>query len=61
MKIKMANGSELKVLTRREIVDLWEKQPGCILDSYCCPGCRDILSEIDGVYKCDNILCLVGK
>jgi len=41
----------MALLTRREILETWKKQSDEILDSYCCPSCRDILyphKKLDG-------------
>jgi hypothetical protein len=45
------------LLKRREIIMIWSKQPEEMLDSYCCPSCRDILHEKDGLYTCRNEFC----
>ena len=50
----------MKLLTRREIIALWQKQPDVMLDSLCCPNCRDILFEDEDSYFCDNIHCEFG-
>lgn len=40
-----------KLLTRKEIIDIWSKQPKEYLESYCCPNCRDLLND---EYICKN-------
>jgi hypothetical protein len=32
-----------KLLTRKEIIDLWMKQPEELLNILSCPNCRDLL------------------
>ena len=32
-----------KLLTRKEIIEIWNDQSEDFLNSYCCPNCRDIL------------------
>ena len=46
-----------KLLTRKEIIELWSKQPENILNSYCCPSCRDIMEETEDAYICRNTGC----
>jgi len=47
------------LLTRREIIEQWQKQDDSILDSFCCPNCREVLiSNYDGSgLLCDNPAC----
>ena len=48
----------MKLLTRRQIIEEWIKQPDNHLDnSYCCPKCRDILYEYGDRYFCENEDC----
>jgi ribosomal protein L37AE/L43A len=49
----------MKLLTRRQIIKQWEKQEDKILDSFCCPNCRDILSyrKEDNKFICINPAC----
>ncbi len=44
------------LLTRKEIIKLWEKQKKEILNSYCCPSCRSVLFKynIDYIYPSEN-------
>jgi len=47
-----------KLLTRREVIDLWLTQSPDFLDSYVCPNCRDILDKKDdNIYFCSNPEC----
>ena len=48
----------MKLLTRRQIIDIWKEQPDNMLDSYCCPNCRDLLDEDENTYFCSNVYCL---
>ena len=50
----------MKLLTRRQIIDEWNKQSKLQLDSYCCPICRDLLSIDTDRYYCKNEDCLQG-
>lgn len=47
----------MRLLTRREIIKIWSKQPKHMLDSKCCPICRDILEENSDGYCCLNDEC----
>jgi hypothetical protein len=47
----------MKLLTRRQIIDIWLKQTVKNLDSYCCPNCRDILQENKTHFWCGNGGC----
>lgn len=47
----------MKLLTRKEIIDIWVKQPSLMLASYCCPSCRDLLDEEGEYYYCNNDMC----
>lgn len=53
----MKRKGEMKLLTRRQIIQIWGKQSDEILDSFCCPNCRDVLEE--RIYVEDNTTCLV--
>ena len=46
-----------KLLTRKEIIQLWSQQSEEMLNSYCCPGCRDLLFETEKYYICKNTSC----
>jgi hypothetical protein len=47
---------ERKLLTRRQVVELWQKNKK-YMNYYVCPNCRDLLQkEYDG-YKCTNEEC----
>ena len=46
-----------KLLTRREIIDIWQAQRDEFLDLLCCPFCRDILYKDDKGYYCPNQMC----
>jgi len=52
------------LLTRRQIIEKWQKQKPEFQDSYCCPKCRDILRKsdyIENMYYCDNDFCQVRE
>ena len=46
-----------RLLTRRQIIEMWQKQPSEMLDSYCCPQCRNILLHYVDRYICENRDC----
>ena len=49
----------MNLLTRRQVIEIWNKQKDEFLDSYVCPNCRDILTKHeDGIYECENPNCL---
>ena len=48
----------MKLLTRKEIIEIWSKPPSLFLNSFCCPSCRDILDEDKNMYRCTNDKCL---
>lgn len=50
----------MKLLTRRQIIEEWNKQSDELLDSFCCPNCRDILYEYADRYICENEDCSQG-
>lgn len=50
----------MKLLTRKQIIDEWLKQPEEILHSVCCPLCRNILDEYPDRYLCLNEDCMQG-
>lgn len=49
----------MKLLKRKEVIELWKSQPEEVLNKYCCPICRDLLSSHDGGEQlyCSNIFC----
>lgn len=49
--------NKMKLLTRKEIIDIWFEQDIKFLKSYCCPSCRDILYEEGEYYYCNNDMC----
>ena len=51
---------KLKLLTRREIIQIWKSQTDEMLDSYCCPKCRNILLDYGDRYFCENKDCSQG-
>ena len=59
MKIRTIRGNEIDVLTRREVIEMWEKQPASILDSPACPDCHNILfkGEKNDTWFCGNRNC----
>ena len=51
----------MKLLTRKEIIELWQKQGENYLNQLCCPNCRDILIKEYGKYSCENMLCGINE
>ena len=50
----------MKLLTRKEIIEIWRRQTKDMKAQYCCPSCRDILTKLkDGKFVCDNQSCLM--
>ena len=48
----------MKLLTRREIIEIWRRQPNHMKAQYCCPSCRDILTKMtNGKFMCNNEFC----
>lgn len=47
----------MRLLTRRQIIEEWNKQTDEMLDSKCCPVCRDLLHEYGDRYFCENREC----
>lgn len=47
----------IRLLTRRQIIEEWNKQRDEYLDSLCCPVCRNILEEHPDRYICFNDNC----
>lgn len=55
----------MKLLKRKEIIEIWKSQSKEFLNSYCCPNCRDLLynkpAQIDteDLYYlyCHNLCC----
>jgi hypothetical protein len=61
-----------KLQTRREIIEIWNKQTDEIKDTYCCPACRNLLyaykfslyytrlgiGNDDDYYYCHNQVCV---
>lgn len=45
------------LLKRKEIIEIWQTQKEEFLNSYCCPNCRDIMSEDEENYFCDSETC----
>lgn len=44
-----------KLLTRKQVIELWSKQSEEALNNYVCPNCRDILLKIDdNTYYCSS-------
>lgn len=49
---------ERDLLTRKQIIEIWNEQTEEILNSLCCPECRGILSEGDDkLLYCTNSNC----
>jgi hypothetical protein len=48
----------MKALTRKEIIEIWKEQPDDLLNSFCCPNCRDLLFNYSGTLMCRNSDCL---
>lgn len=56
-KIKFTDEEERLVMSRAEIMDVWQKQTTQLNDP-CCPNCRDLLfRNINGDFYCENPLC----
>jgi uncharacterized protein YbaR (Trm112 family) len=53
----------MKLLKRNEIIEIWDQQNKDILNSFCCPSCRDILvyDQETNSYLCFNSLCLIDE
>lgn len=51
----------VKLLTRREIIDSWEKQSSNSLKKLCCPSCRSILYKSGDIFECPNDLCEINE
>ena len=47
----------MKLLTRRQIIEIWRNQQKSRLDYYCCPNCRDLLLQKGDSYVCINGDC----
>jgi len=47
----------MKLLTRRELIEIWQQRSSEKLDMYCCPYCRDILYEEEYRFVCTNPKC----
>jgi hypothetical protein len=54
---------KIKLLTRNEVIDLWQHQKNDYKNQYVCPSCRDILSKTDteNVYFCNNPFCAMTE
>jgi len=50
MRIQKIN----KLLTRKEVITIWKKQPEEMLNLYVCPNCRDLLEsqKMKNMYYC---------
>ena len=49
----------MKAMTKRDIINAWKDNVH--IDKYCCPDCRDTLSQCNqeyNLYHCDNDNCL---
>lgn len=44
-------------MTRREIIKTWNEQSDSMLDSQCCPYCKDILTNSGAYLMCENVKC----
>lgn len=47
----------MKLLTRKEIIEIWSKQSDTHLNTYTCPNCRDLLVQKGDSYVCINGDC----
>lgn len=47
----------MKLLTRKQLIDIWSKQSFEQLNSFCCPKCRDLLLEYPTHFFCLNEEC----
>ena len=46
-----------KLLTRKEIIEIWRAQGDVFQETYCCPNCKNLLfMEVD-LYYCFNQDC----
>lgn len=55
IELTLKNKTIKKVMTRREIINSWIVQPEPMLNSPCCPNCRDLLDkDIDEHYFYSN-------
>jgi len=50
----------IKLLTRKQIIDIWLEQPDEMLNTVCCPQCRNLLHEFSDRYFCENENCTQG-
>ena len=48
---------KIRLLKRRQVIKLWNRQGDKHLNSLCCPYCRDLLEENDEHYECNNMFC----
>ena len=47
----------MKLLTRKQVIEVWNKQGEDHLNSFVCPDCRDILVNHENVLFCENPEC----
>jgi hypothetical protein len=48
----------MKLLTRQQIIDIWNNQPKKFKEKYCCPNCRNVLHiTTDNMLYCNNSFC----
>ena len=50
----------MKLLKRKEIIEMWKKQDQKFLNYYCCPDCRDLLQtdkHNNNYLICKNPVC----
>ena len=50
----MIHKESVRLLTRKDIIELWLKQPTEALDTFCCPNCRDLLRATEEGHYCSN-------
>jgi hypothetical protein len=48
----------MKLLTRKEIIEIWSRQSNEMLNAFYCPECRDLLTtDKNGELYCLNTMC----
>ena len=47
----------MRLLTRQQVIDIWNEQPEEMRNRFVCPHCRDILTKDTEHYVCINIYC----
>ena len=47
----------MKLLTRQQVIDIWNEQSEELRNKVVCPNCRDILTKDTEYYVCTNSQC----